>query len=112
MGFSGVFGGFRVWWGFSMGFSGVFGVFFWWFQLGFGGFRGFRFPGGFLYSFAGLLGFVGGLFGGFSGSSRPKLACSARFWGVGLWIQWGFLVGFGGFGGFFCWLGGFQWMVF
>ena len=44
------------WWGFGgrfveflvgLGFTGGFrGVFFWWFQLGFGGFRGFRFPGG------------------------------------------------------------------
>ena len=64
----------------------------------------------------GFLGFVGGLFGGFGGSSRPKLACNARF--LGGWDSMGFFGGFWGFWGLlvsveffvgFCWvLGGFA----
>ena len=100
--FVGVFGGFQgVFWWVPVGFFWVLGVFRWVsvdFLVGFGGLG---FLVGSCGSFAGLLGFVGGLFGGFS---RPKLACSARFWGVGLWIQggvWGVLVGLNAVWGFF-----------
>ena len=75
-----------------MGFGGVF---FWWLQLGFGGFGVLV---GSCGSFAGLLGVVGGLFGGAAGQNLPAVL------GFGGWVVDSVGV-LGGFGGFQCGLG-------
>ena len=109
-GFGGRFVEFLVGLGFTGGFRGDF---FFWFQLGFGGFRGFRFPGGFLWVFC--WGFWG-LLAGFLVVLVGAAACNARFLGGwdsvgvfgGFWGFWGLLVSVEFFVGF-CWvLGGFA----